>query len=75
MTTCDSVFNFIESGRGSVPEYSLGGYDAFHELCEHVSVSSPEFHPTRRKNGDQIHELSFPVEIDDVKSEDNADQV
>jgi len=45
-------------------EHTLEGYEAFHELLEHGTLSAPSFHPTQNKTGDDYYELSFPVEVE-----------
>ncbi len=45
-------------------EYTLDGYEAFHELVEHGGLSAPSFHPNTSKRGGEYYELSFPVEVE-----------
>jgi IS605 OrfB family transposase len=51
-------------GEWSWTEHKLEGYEAFHDLLEHGSLSAPTFHPTRSKTGDDYYELSFPIEVE-----------
>ena len=62
-------------GEWSWHEHELNGYDAFHTLTAHGSLSAPEFQSSTRKNGDQIYELSFPVDVDTTDTDDNAERV
>lgn len=50
----------------------MSGYEAFHELVEHGSLSSPSFQPTRTKGGDEYYELSFPVDVAHVERPDEV---
>lgn len=45
-------------------EHTLDGYEAFHELLEHGSLSAPSFQPAKTKTSDKYYELSFPVETE-----------
>lgn len=56
-------------------EYTLDGYESFHELVAHGSLSAPSFHPTTSKTGDTYYELSFPVEVDHADTPDDVDTV
>ena len=56
-------------------EHELEGYEAFHELLEHGSLSAPAFHPTQSKTGDEYYELSFPVEIEHQETSDDVETV
>jgi len=56
-------------------EHELDGYEAFHELLEHGSLSAPSFHPTQSKTGDGYHEHSFPVEVKHQEKPDNVETV
>ncbi len=62
-------------GDWSWHEHDLAGYDAFYTLTQHGSLSAPEFQSTWRKNGDHIHELSFPVEVDNADTDGDAERV
>ena len=62
-------------GDWSWHEHELDGYDAFHTLTARGSLSAPEFQSSRRKNGDQFYELSFPVDIDTTDADGDADRV
>ena len=53
-------------------EYALEGYEAFHELVEHGSLSAPSFHPNTSKRGDDYYELSFPVEVEHADKPDDV---
>ena len=56
-------------------EYTLDGYDAFHELVDNGSLSAPSFHPNTSKRGDDYYELSFPVEVEHADTPDDVDTV
>ena len=56
-------------------EYERDGYEAFHDLLNHGTLSAPEFQPSRRKNGDTYYELSFPVEVEHIEGTDGTDRV
>jgi putative transposase len=56
-------------------EHELGGYEAFHELLEHGSLSAPSFHLTQNKTGDDYYELSFPVEVELQEKSDDVETV
>jgi len=56
-------------------EYTLDGYEAFHELVDYGDLSAPEFHPNTSKRGDDYYELSFPVEVEHADTPDNVDTV
>ncbi|MCL9818520.1 transposase [Natronocalculus amylovorans] len=56
-------------------EHTLEGYEAFHELLEHGSLSAPSFHPTQTKTGDDYHELSFPIEVEHAEKSDDVETV
>lgn len=60
-------------GDWSWHEHELNGYDAFHTLTATGSLSPPEFQSSRRKNGDQFYELSFPVDVDTADTDSNGD--
>jgi len=62
-------------GEWSWNEHDLSGYDAFHTLTQHGSLSAPEFQVTRRKNGDRIYELSFPVDVDTADADGDVERV
>ena len=62
-------------GDWSWTEYERDGYEAFHDLLDHGGLSAPEFQPSRRKTGDTYYELSFPVEVDQVETNDDVDCV
>jgi IS605 OrfB family transposase len=52
-------------------EHELDGYEAFHDLLDHGSLSAPSFQPTQTKTGSDYYELSFPVEVEHAeKTED-----
>ena len=50
-------------------------YEAFHDLLSYGNLSAFEFQPSRRKTGDAYYELSFPVEVDQIETNDNVDCV
>ena len=50
-------------------------YEAFHDLLSYGNLSAFEFQPSRRKTGDAYYELSFPVEVDQIETNDNVDSV
>ena len=56
-------------------EYTLDGYEAFHELVDHGSLSAPSFHPTTSKTGNDYHELSFPVAVEHADTPNDVDTV
>ncbi|MDB2287214.1 transposase, partial [Halorubrum ezzemoulense] len=56
-------------------EHELEGYEAFHELLEHGSLSAPSFHPTQTKTGDNYYELSFPIEVEHQEEPDDIETV
>ena len=56
-------------------EHKLEGYEAFHELLEHGSISAPSFHPTQTKTGDDYYELAFPVEVEHHEKPDDVETV
>ena len=56
-------------------EHELEGYEAFHELLEHGSLSAPSFHPTQTKTGDNYYELSFPIEVEHQEKPDDIETV
>jgi IS605 OrfB family transposase len=56
-------------------EHDLEGYEAFHELLDHGSLSAPSFHPTQNKTGTEYYELSFPVEVEHAERSDNVETV
>ena len=56
-------------------EHELEGYEAFHELLEHGSLSAPSFHPTQTKTGDEYYELSFPVEVEHQEKSGDVETV
>ncbi len=56
-------------------EHTLEGYEAFHELLKHGSLSAPSFHPTQTKTGDEYYELSFPVEVEHEEKSDDVETV
>ena len=56
-------------------EHELAGYDAFHTLTAHGSLSAPEFQSSTRKNGDRIYELSFPVAVDAVDTASDTERL
>lgn len=62
-------------GDWSWAEHALDSYDAFGELLEHGDLSAPEFQPTRRKTGETIYELSFPVEVEHAETGDGTESV
>ena len=62
-------------GEWSWHEHELTGYDAFQTLILHGSLSAPEFQSTQRKNGDWIYELSFPVDVDVINADGDAERV
>jgi len=62
-------------GDWSWHEHELTGYDAFHTLTATGSLSPPEFQSSRRKNGDQFYELSFPVDVDTADTDGDAERV
>lgn len=62
-------------GDWSWTKYKRGGYEAFHNLLSHGDLSSPDFQPSRRKNGDVYYELAFPVEVEHSEAADDADCV
>jgi putative transposase len=62
-------------GEWSWHEHERNGYDAFHTLTAHGSLSAPEFQSSTRKNGDQIYELSFPVSVDTTDADGDAERV
>lgn len=62
-------------GEWTWTAHKLGGYDAFHELLEHGSLSAPSFHPTQTKTGDDYYELSFPVEVEYQEKSDDVETV
>src|SRR6056297_3109639 len=45
-------------------EHELDGYEAFHDLLDHGSLSAPSLQPTQTKTGSDYYELSFPVEVE-----------
>jgi len=53
----------------------LEGYEAFHELLEHGSLSSPSFHPAQTNTGDEYYELSFPVAVEHQEKSDDVETV
>ncbi|WP_199514471.1 MULTISPECIES: zinc ribbon domain-containing protein [unclassified Haloferax] len=56
-------------------EHTLEGYEAFHELLDHGSLSAPSFHPAQNKTGDEYYELSFPVEVEHQEKPDDVESV
>ncbi|WP_240756899.1 transposase [Natronorubrum bangense] len=56
-------------------EYTVDGYDAFHELVEHGSLSAPSFQPNTSKRGTEYYELSFPVEVEHTDTPDDVETV
>jgi IS605 OrfB family transposase len=56
-------------------EHELEGYEAFHELLEHGSLSAPSFHPTQTKTGDNYYELLFPIEVEHQEKPDDVETV
>jgi putative transposase len=56
-------------------EHTLEGYEAFHELLEHGSLSAPSFQPTTTKTGNDYYELSFPVEVEHTEQTDDVETV
>jgi len=56
-------------------EHELEGYEAFHELLEHGSLSAPAFHPTQSKTGNEYYELSFPVEVEHQEKSSDVETV
>ncbi|MFP8958015.1 zinc ribbon domain-containing protein [Natrialbaceae archaeon A-CW3] len=56
-------------------EYTLEGYDAFHELVDHGSLCAPSFQPNTSKRGDDYYELSFPVEVEHADNRDDVETV
>lgn len=62
-------------GDWSWHEHDLPTYDAFNDLRDHGSISAPEFQPGRRKNGDRIYELAFPVEVDGTDTSEEMARV
>ncbi|WP_244629411.1 transposase [Halorubrum sp. PV6] len=56
-------------------EHELEGYEAFHELLEHGSLSAPSFHPTQTKTGDNYYELSFPIEVEHQEKPDDVETI
>ncbi len=62
-------------GDWSWAEHGLTSYDAFADLLAQGTLSAPEFQPTRRKTGDTIYELSFPVEIEHAETGDDTECV
>jgi putative transposase len=56
-------------------EHTLEGYEAFHELLEHGSLSAPSFQPAQTKTGDTYYELSFPVEVEHQEKPDDVETV
>ncbi|MFH5802305.1 transposase [Haladaptatus sp. CMAA 1911] len=56
-------------------EHTLEGYEAFHELLEHGSLSAPSFQPAQTKTGATYYELSFPVEVEHQKKPDDVETV
>ncbi|MFC6992022.1 zinc ribbon domain-containing protein [Haladaptatus sp. GCM10025707] len=56
-------------------EHELGGYEAFHELLEHGSLSAPSFHPTQTKTGDEYYELVFPIEVEHQSKPEDVETV
>jgi IS605 OrfB family transposase len=62
-------------GDWSWTEHELGGYDAFHELLDHGSLSAPSFHPAQNSPGDNYYELSFPVEVEHQEKPDDVETV
>lgn len=62
-------------GDWSWHEHDLPTYDAFNDLHDVGSISAPEFQPGRRKNGDRIYELAFPVKVDGTDTSDGMERV
>lgn len=56
-------------------EHELDGYEAFHELLDHGSLSAPSFHPTQTKTGDNYYDLSFPIEVEHQEQADDVETV
>ncbi|WP_138007166.1 hypothetical protein [Halalkalirubrum salinum] len=56
-------------------KHELEGYEAFHELLDHGSLSAPSFHPTQTKTGEDYYELSFPVEVEHAEKPDDVETV
>ncbi|WP_224450365.1 zinc ribbon domain-containing protein [Haloprofundus salilacus] len=53
-------------------EHDLEGYEAFHELLEHGSLSAPSFQPTTTNTGDDYYEISLPVEVEHHEKPDDV---
>lgn len=56
-------------------EQTLEGYEAFHELLDHGTLSAPSFQPTQTKNGDDYYELLFPMEVKHSEKPDDVGTV
>jgi IS605 OrfB family transposase len=56
-------------------EHDLEGYEAFHELLDHGSLSAPSFHPAQTNTGDGYYEISFPVEVEHQEKPDDVETV
>ncbi|WP_458210480.1 zinc ribbon domain-containing protein [Haladaptatus sp. NG-SE-30] len=56
-------------------EHELEGYEAFHELLEHGSLSAPSFQPTRTKTGNDYYELAFPIEVEHQEKPEDVETV
>ncbi|QOS10715.1 IS1341-type transposase ISHgi6 [Haloferax gibbonsii] len=56
-------------------KHELEGYEAFHELLDHGSLSAPSFHPTQTKTGSDYHELSFSIEVEHQEKSDDVKTV
>ncbi|MCU4744046.1 transposase [Natronoglomus mannanivorans] len=53
----------------------MDGYEAFHELLDHGSLSAPSFQPTQTKTGGEYYELSFPVVLEHAEKSDDVETV
>jgi len=56
-------------------EHELKGYEAFYELVENGSLSSPSFQPSKTKTGNVYYELSFPIEVENQEKSDEVETV
>jgi len=74
LKTPDTV-NPETRGDWTWTEHELDGYEAFHELLEHGSLSAPSFQPTQSKTGDNYYELSFPIEVKHQEKSDDVETV
>ena len=54
-------------------EHELKGYEAFHDLVDHGSLSAPSFQPSQTDT--EYYEISFPIEVEHQEKTDDVETV